>query len=279
MRTWAKRGLHLASRAPGSLRLHLRVLEFVTPFALLDRHLASWADEHLNLAGRQQRRWRRDVGWGIMAEKLLFAHLARGRRDEALSLVQVVDDSAYTDARSQGGVLVATGHYGPNSFLVHYLLEREPSLAVWTQYEYSDDLRVDHPDAWIVDPRNDPARTLVRSALHVRGGGVLLGAPDADLSARHHCVEAHRTSWCCSPGMSALARRLDAPTFLALATWHGRRLHVTFAPFPRPDNSLPDAEWDTQWCEEYLGRLIRLVDESPRSLQFLWLTRDRQDHR
>jgi hypothetical protein len=101
-----------------------------------------------------------------------------------------VDDGALEQARSKDcGVIVATAHLGPPQFLMHWMVDQNLPLMAWTATR-TPPAGAEH--TVYLDPRKQDERSvlLVKSALHLRRGGVLLGA--ADLATGEHPISIER---------------------------------------------------------------------------------------
>lgn len=110
---------------------------------------------------------------------------------------------------------------------------------------------------------------LVRSALHLRAGGLLYGAPDGGNSPSHIDVECFNRTWRFSPGIPALARMLDVPSFTVLALWEGTRIILRIVPIKAPDRGLPPKDWDRAWIIEHWNAICPVIMSSPENLRFL----------
>jgi hypothetical protein len=116
---------------------------------------------------------------------------------------------------------------------------------------------------------------LVKSALHLRRKGVLLGAADMDTGDRVVTIERLGLARTFSLGLPTLARTLGVPTVVGLALWSGQRITIRFAPLEPPDTSLSDEAWNLQWLERSWNVVEPVLAESPENLRFLHQAVDR----
>lgn len=237
--------------------------------------LVRWAEEHPQIATAAD--WCPRVWWGAAAGEVVRDHLYDPeRRAAALGLVESADLAALDEARGQGGVIVVAAHLGPPKFLMNWLLDRQLPLLVWTNTH-------DMP-AWLagrdgvfLDPLrpDERAALLVRSALHLRRGGVLLGAADHATGAQPIVLDRLGVPWRFSLGLPALARRLQVPAVIALALWQGERIRLETRRLPAPDQALAEADWHLAWLEAYWTAIESIVRSQPENLRFLRWAVDR----
>jgi lauroyl/myristoyl acyltransferase len=180
-----------------------------------------------------------------------------------------MDDGALEQARSKGrGVIVATAHLGPPKFLMHWMVDQNLPLMAWTATR-TPPAGADH--AVYLDPRKQDERSvlLVKSALHLRRGGVLLGAADSATGERPVTIERLGMQWQFSAGLPALARQTGSPVVIGLALWKSNRVHIRFQPFEIPDNGLGGSERDRMWLEKYWENMQSVLCGPAENLRFL----------
>ncbi len=233
--------------------------------------IGRWAAEHPAIAkvdGWYSRAW-----WGAAAGEIVRDQLFdRGRHAEALALVDEVDDTALVDARRQGkGVIVVTAHIGPPKFLMNWLVDQGLPLLVWTNTGDLPAWQAASGDARFVDPRtpDDKSVVLVNAAIHLRRGGVLLGAADMGTGGRVVTIERLGYVREFSLGLPALARRLDVPAVTGLALWHGDRIRIRFVPLEPPSPGLSEDEWNQAWLDRSWAVVEPVLGDSPENLRFL----------
>lgn len=190
-----------------------------------------------------------------------------------LDLVEHVDTRDLDQAcSSDEGVIIVTAHLGPPKLLMHWLIENRPSLLVWTNMR---DLPLRHlqqeAKAVFLNPMDAGQRSvlLARSALHLRRGGTLLGAPDIASGGRIHSRTRYGYQWRCSLGLPALARTLGVRCVRGLALWQGGRLRITFRTVDPPQRDLNEDAWLASWIDTYLEQLDPILLGSPENLRFL----------
>ena len=235
-----------------------------------DERLATWARNHPAIATGTD--WCRRLWWGAAAGEIVRDCLYDPRRQAtALRLVDSPDWSVLDAAAARGGVIVAAMHLGPPKVLMNLLLEPRRSLLIWTNTRDLPGWLADrHPDAFL-DPllADQRAVLLVKSAMQLRKGGLLLGAADEVTGERTVAIERLGRTWRFSLGLPALARRLDVPVVLAMALWRGERIRVVCRPLPPPDHGLADDEWNRAWCERSCDLVEDVVRHEPENLRFL----------
>ena len=234
------------------------------------RRLRQWAETHPQIA--RGCAWGRRAWWGVAAGGVVQRHLADPhRRLAALRLLDEPDWSEFDAARQAGGVIVATAHLCPPKFLMHVLLERRLPLLVWTNAADLPAWLAATPGAHFLDPLLPAERSvlMVKTALHLRRGGVLLGAADMQTGGRSRELDRLGRQWHLSPGLPALARRLGVPAFLVLALWQGNRVRVSCERIEPPAAELADEAWEDAWLERYQAGVEEVVVSSPENLRFL----------
>jgi hypothetical protein len=252
------------------LSLQLRLLRGVAATGWRQMRLRHWAKAHPQIASG--RGWCRRAWWGVAAGGVMQRHLGNpNRRSAALRLLDEPDWTEFDQARAKGGVIVATAHLGPPKFLMHSLIERRLPLLVWTN---AADLPAWLPattETTFLDPLLPAERgvLMVKSALHLRRGGVLLGAADMQTGDRSREFDRLGRRWHLSPGLPALARRLSVPAFFMLALWEGNRVRISCRRLEPPASDLPEEAWEDAWLDRYWDEVERVVCTSPENLRFL----------
>ncbi|MBM4020992.1 MAG: hypothetical protein FJ284_01895 [Planctomycetes bacterium] len=239
-----------------------------------DERLVRWAAEHPEIAVGAD--WHARAWWGAAAGEVVRAHLYdQRRREEALDLLTAADVDALDEARRRGGVIVAAAHLGPPKFLMNWLLGRRLPLLVWTNTRDLPDWL--GGDAAFADPLDTADRgvLLVKSALHLRGGGVLLGAADQPTGDRTVVFERLGMRWRFSLGLPALARTLGAPVVTALALWQGDRVRIVCGVLASPAAGLTEEGWHRAWLEAYWRSIEPVLRNEPENLRFLRWVVDR----
>lgn len=237
--------------------------------------LVRWAEDHPEIATGDD--WCRRAWWGAAAGEVVRDHLYDpARRAAALELIESADFMALDEARRRGGVIVVAAHLGPPKFLMNCLLERRLPLLVWTNTRDMPAWLADRGGTFL-DPLEPDERgvLLVRSALHLRRGGVLLGAADQATGARTIELERLGRRWRFSLGLPALARRLEVPAVLALALWRGERVRIECRRLEPPDAALAEPDWHRAWLESSWDAIEPIVRTEPENLRFLRWAVDR----
>jgi lauroyl/myristoyl acyltransferase len=233
--------------------------------------LVRWAARHPQIA--RDADWIARAWWGAAAGELVRSYLYdRVRRSAALELVEPVDCRPLFEAQAQGrGVIVLTAHIGPPKFLMNWLLGQQIPLLVWTNTLDLPAWQAAISPATLVDPRSQDEKSviLVKSALHLRRKGVLLGAADMPTGDRLVTIEWRGFARTFSLGLPTLARKLGVPTVVGLALWERNRITIRFAPLEPPDASLDDHAWNLRWLERSWGFVEPVLAESPENLRFL----------
>lgn len=252
------------------LPLQLRLLRGIAWTGWAQSRLRRWARQHRQIAGGPG--WCRRAWWGVAAGGVVKRHLADpGRWPDALRLLDSPDWSELDAARAAGGVIVAAAHFGPPKFLMNVLAERGLPLMVWTNSADLPDWLPASTGATFLDPLVPETRAMlmVKSALHLRRGGVLLGAADIPTGARRREFERFGCRWQLSPGLPALARRLAVPSFLALARWRGNRVRIECQRLESPPDGLDEEQWEDVWLDRYWSELEDRMPTAPEDLRFL----------
>lgn len=252
------------------LAWQLQALRAAAAAGWRQRRLRQWAERHPLIATGP--RWCGRAWWGVAAGGLVQRHLAdRRRRDEALGLVDPPDWSELDAALGSGGAIVATAHLGPPKFLMHLLVERRVPLLVWTNGADLPEWLPASTTATFLDPLlpSERAVLMVKTAVHLRGGGLLLGAADMPTGGRSREFERLGRRWHLSPGLPALARRLGVPTFFVLALWRGNRVRIVCHRLEGPEAAASADAWQEAWLDRYWNELENLIPSSPENLRFL----------
>lgn len=231
--------------------------------------LVRWAAAHPEVAAGSD--WCRRAWWGAAAGEVVRDHLYDpARRGEALDLLDDADFSPLDGTGRQGGLVVVAAHLGPPKFLMNCLLERRLPLLVWTNTRDLPTWLADRGGTFLDPMRPDErAALLVRSALHLRRGGVLVGAADQATGDRTVVLERLGMRWRFSLGLPALARSLGAPAIGMLAVWRGERIRIECRPLPTPDPALDADAWHRAWLEAHWRAIEPTIRESPENLRFL----------
>ena len=116
---------------------------------------------------------------------------------------------------------------------------------------------------------SDRPEIMVRTALHLRAGGLLYVAPDGGYSASHIAVNCFNRTWRFSLGIPALARMIDIPSFTVLAVWEGTRIILRIVPIKAPDPGLASEDWHRAWIMEHWNAIAPVIMSSPENLRFL----------
>lgn len=267
MPTWTERVADL----PISLPAKLRVLRGLARTGVAQGRLRAWAAEHPDVVTGSD--WYRRAWWGLVAGEVVREHLFDPRRRAAaLSLVDEGPWSVDIDAeRCRGGVVLVTAHVGPPKLLMNVLLDRFPQLLVWTNTEDMPAWLPAATTATLLDPRvpRDRSALLVRSALHLKAGGIVLGAADYPTGDRVATQPGLGLEAGVSLGLPSLCRRLGVPAFFIVALWHGDRIRIASARLEAPEGDLTDDEWNQRWVQAYAAHLGRAAGCGPENLRVL----------
>lgn len=234
--------------------------------------LLNWGRRHLGLQASAEAVWHRRAWWGLAAGEVLRAHLYDPRRrPSALGLVEAADWSEVRRAHARGGVILAGAHIGPPKAAMNVLMDLNLPLMVWTNMQDLPAWQAQRPDVRFVDPLVAKERSLLlaKSALHLRDGGILFGAPDWPSGTRTVALDRLGIRWSFSQGIPALARKLELPVFLVLALWHGNRIRLACTRIRPPPDHLDDAAWYRCWMEDYWNGFDSVIRSSPENLRFL----------
>jgi hypothetical protein len=192
------------------LSWQLRLLRGVAATGWRQTRLQHWAEAHPLIARGEG--WCRRAWWGVAAGGVVQRHLGNAnRRSAALRLLDEPDWTEFDQARSAGGVIVATAHLGPPKFLMHVLIERRLPLLVWTNAADLPSWLPATTETTFLDPLLPAERgvLMVKSALHLRRGGVLLGAADMQTGDRSREIDRLGRRWPLSPGLPAVRAGLS----------------------------------------------------------------------
>lgn len=261
----------LVADLPLTLPAKLRVLRVLSRTGFAQQGLRAWTVDHPEVVTGPD--WCRRAWWGLTAGEVVREHLFDSRRHE--EAIALVDDGGWSreidDARSRGGVVLVTAHVGPPKLLMNVLLARSLPLLIWTNTSDMPPWLRRSTTATLLDPRvaEDRAALLVRSALHVRRGGVLLGAADFPSGSRIVSQQAAGRESNFSLGLPALCRRLGVPAFFVVALWRGNRVRIESALLEVPDSGLTDEEWNRAWVERYAACMERASLSGPENMRML----------
>lgn len=237
----------------------------------LNSTLVRWAASHPQIA--KDADWMARAWWGAAAGELVRSYLYdRDRRPAALELVEPVDCQPLFEAKAQGrGVIVLAAHIGPPKFLMNWLVVQQMPLLVWTNTQDLPAWQAATSQATLVDPRSQDTKSviLVKTALHLRRKGVLLGAADMETGERVVTIERLGFTRTFSIGLPTLARTMGVPTVVGLALWNKNRISIRFARLEQPDVSLDDDAWNLRWLERSWDFVEPVLAESPENLRFL----------
>ncbi len=253
-----------------SLKFQLRLLRVVALIAWRKSRIQHWAKNHPKIAIDSN--WCSQAWWGVVAGCIVRRFLNNpSLKPEALALLEPTDWSELDSALAEGGVIVATAHLGPPKFLMNVMLERQMPLLVWTNLGDFPAWLSQSPNATFLDPLPPAERgvLLVKSALHLRRGGILLGAADTKISGHSREVIKFDHCWHLSPGLPALAFKLNVPTFFVLAQWHGNRIRIKCQRMEVSYNEMTDEQWQQAWLDRYWSELEKLITSRPENLRFL----------
>lgn len=273
---WRRQRDRLLRRLP--LSWSLTLLEYLIRLAPPPRDLMAWGQLHASVPPARAAAWARRARWGLEAGELLLGVLNDPRRrNHALRWVEIPACPTITDTTNHGVVLV-TAHAGPPKLLVHTLPEWNQPLLLWTAFDLINRETLGSKTR-LVDPvmAPDKAALLVDAALHLRRGGLLLGAPDVDTGHRTITKKHWGMDWSVSLGLPALIRRLNLPTYFICGIWRQRRLTILLRPLPAPASGLPEQEWVDEWVERYWDEVKPVLFNDPANLRPLRWLRPRRD--
>lgn len=234
--------------------------------------MLEWGRRHLELPSEREDSWFCGAWWGLAAGEVMRAHLRDpARRSSALQLINPVDWGEFEEARQHSGVILAAAHIGPPKTAMNYLLDKHLPLLIWTNKQDLPPWLEQEFNTIFLDPLVASKRSelLVRSALHLRNGGVLFGAPDWASGTQIFSFERLAASWSFSLGIPTLARKFGLPVFRLLALWQGNRISMECKQLTSPPMYLPDDEWNARWIETYWAGIERVIRTSPENLRFL----------
>lgn len=232
--------------------------------------LVRWAELHPEIATCGD--WCERAWWGVTAGKITRDHLDdRAGNDEALRLLVKADCSLIEEMRGKGGCIVATAHLGPPKFLMHAFVKKTWPLMVWTNTKDLPEWLTSDRASTFLSPMLSGERgaLMVRSALHLKQGGILLGAADMTTGERIISRERLGRTWRFSLGLPALARQLNVPVVACLALWKGNAVELACRPIVPPAFDLPETAWYEEWIERYWAILEKIIKSSPENLRFM----------
>jgi hypothetical protein len=256
---------------PGPLEQKLVLLRERAAQAAEVPRLIRWAEDHPEISRGSE--WCSRAWWGAAAGEIVRDYLYDPqRRAEALRLVESAEYGPLDEARRRGGVIIVAAHLGPPKFLMNCLLEHDLPLVVWTNTRDLPAWLAERGKATFLDPlaADQRATLLVKSALHLRGGGVLLGAADHASGDRTVVLDRLGMRWRFSLGLPTLAGRLGLPVVVALAGWTGERIRITCRSLePPPVSGTAAADWSHAWLARYWECIEPTVRHEPENLRFL----------
>lgn len=254
---------------PKDLSLALQSLRQAAAAFSGESLLLQWGRKYLKLEPESEQQWLQRAWWGLHAGELLRAYLFNSSlRDQVLDLITGPDWSELEAARTKhGGVILAGAHIGPPKTAMNFLMNQGLPLMIWTDMNHFPEWVKTTFDITFVDPARNPA-LLAKTALHLRSGGVLFGAPDAPSGRRTISFESI-APWNFSLGIPTLARVLNLPVFRFLALWNDNRIKIECERAASPQNDLDEEHWNHQWVENFCDPLDRIVQTSPENLRFL----------
>ena len=248
----------------------LQVLRSMADETRLPVSLLAWGRRKAGMESDALEAWSRRAWWGLVAGRLVKEHLwAADTIDSALALMEPADWSLVDDAMARGGAICAAAHVGPPKFALCLLSRRMPRLLAWTSVPSFPDWLQERPHAVWLDPNQDShrANVLVRSAIHLRQGGVLFGAPDGAWG-RTTSVSANGSKRY-ALGIPTLSRQLNIPVLLVMALWAGERVRLVVTRLEPPPSSLDEDGWNNAWVTSYARKVNDAIAGAPENLRDL----------
>ena len=214
--------------------------------------------------------WTRRVGWGYLADRFVFDWLecSPERAEQAMHRLADLDEPAArltADARSSGGLVIATAHIGP-MFAAPLALQLLDFQSVWLASSpsmpgmaYTDSL---------ISTSDQTDAQVVRRAIHALESGKAVGlAVDGamSLAAPRIVFEGQEVTY--SSFAARLAHRRRARSFFAAPQWRDGRLTFHLAPLPFPRADEPIDAFADRWKEAYLAELRQMLAGEPENLR------------
>lgn len=252
------------------LETKLRLLRELACVEGKNETLTRWAQQHPEIATGDH--WCERVWWGVAAGVVVRKHLNDpDGHESALKLLAQADWSALDEARRGGGVIVATAHVGPPKFLMSVLSHQAWPLLFWTNTRGIPEWFYSRRASMFLNPMTASQRAvlMIKSAFHLRQGGVLLGAADMATGQQTVTLERLGKPWLFSLGLPALARNLNVPVIICLALWTGNTIRINCTRMNLPDRALPEKSWYAAWIQSYWEYLEPVIRTSPENLRFM----------
>lgn len=248
----------------------LRLLRDCAKDAGHDEALSRWAQHHPRIAMHDN--WCERAWWGVAAGELVRKNIYDpSTHDETLGLLLKADWQILEEARRAGPFIIATAHLGPPQFLMNALTHTGWFMLFWTNMSGKPSWFYAGRESMFLDPVISSGRSmlLVKSALHLRSGGILLGAADHPSGERTIAFEQWGRRWQFSLGLPTLSRQLNIPFVFCLALWSGERVLIQCSGINVPDQALPEQQWHEEWVRKYWAFLEPIIRNSPENLRFM----------
>jgi len=250
----------------------LRTLRQMAEETPMPASLLAWGRRHAGVEGNALEIWSRRAWWGLFGGQFVREQLWEPDTvDEALALMETADWSLLDDAMERGGAICATAHVGPPKFALCLLSRRVSGLLAWTSVHRFPDWLDHRSDALWLDPNQEAHRAniLVRSAMHLKKGGLLFGAADG-VWGRTVSVNANGRTRRYALGIPTLARQFDVPVLLFVALWSGERVRLVATKVEPPPAWLDEDAWNNAWVTSYSRQLNDAVGGTPENLRLYW---------
>lgn len=255
---------------PGRLEERLQYLRKQARVEGQQEALIRWAKQHPEIATGDH--WCERAWWGVTAGELVRKHLYDpASHYEALCLLGRADWSLAEQALCDGGLIIATAHLGPPQFLMNVLVDKSWPLLCWTDNRSMPAWFSAGREAVFLNPVITSQRNMlmVKSALHLRQSGVVLGAADLGTGQQVVMLKRLGRTWRFSLGLPALARKMNIPVVTCLALWSGNNVELSCRRLDAPDHDLPEAVWYETWIERYWEIMEPVIRSSPENLRFI----------
>lgn len=251
-----------------SILVSLRIASY---FQRPDPALFDWSRNLLDVSTRERKRWCQRAWWGFEAGKLIRRQLNDpARRINVLEYIDTPDWSRFKDSyRRHKAIILAAAHVGPPKVAMHCVAEFSMPTMIWTNKRDLSDWFERESSACFLDPTSSSERPtmLLKSALHLRSKGVLMGAPDYPTGQKKITLNKFEMNLKFSLGIPALAKQLDIPVYLILALWKGCRLQLQYEPVVSPSKKINDDEWYYAWIKAYWEILEPHIRNSPENIR------------